>query len=73
MIRLLYQVLLVLALPWVWARLFVRARREPAYRERRSERFGHVPAGLSTGVIWFHTVSAGETNAAAPVIRAVQE
>ena len=73
MIRLLYQVLLVLALPWVWVRLFVRARREPAYRQRRRERFGHVPSGLSTGVIWFHTVSAGETNAAAPVIRAVQE
>ena len=73
MTRLLYQVLLVLALPWVWVRLKVRARREPAYRLRREERFGHVPPGLSTGVIWFHTVSAGETNAAAPVIRAVQE
>ncbi|MDE0661746.1 MAG: 3-deoxy-D-manno-octulosonic acid transferase [Gammaproteobacteria bacterium] len=73
MIRPFYQVLLVLALPWVWVRLFVRARREPAYRQRRAERFGHVPPGLSTGVIWFHTVSAGETNAAAPVIRAVQE
>ena len=70
--RLLYQVLLVLALPWVWARLKVRAHREPAYGQRREERFGHLPAGLSTGVIWFHTVSAGETNAAAPVIRAVQ-
>lgn len=73
MVRFLYQVLLVLALPWVWVRLFVRARREPAYRLRRAERLGHAPAGLSTGVIWFHTVSAGETNAAAPVIRAVQE
>ena len=73
MIRLLYQVLLVLALPWVWVRLKVRARREPAYGQRRRERFGHVPEGLSTGVIWFHTVSAGETNAAAPVIRAVKE
>ena len=73
MIRLLYAMLLVLALPWVWGRLFVRARREPAYRLRRAERFGHVPAGLSSGVIWFHTVSAGETNAAAPVIRAVQD
>ena len=73
MTRLLYQMLLVLALPWVWLRLFVRARREPAYRHRRPERFGHVPAGLSTGSIWFHTVSAGETNAAAPVIRAVQQ
>ena len=73
MTRLLYQALLVLALPWVWLRLFVRARREGAYRERRSERFGHVPAGLSSGAIWFHTVSAGETNAAAPLIRAVQQ
>lgn len=73
MTRLLYQVFLVLALPWVWVRLFVRARREPAYRERRAERFGHVPAGLSSGPIWFHTVSAGETNAAAPVIRAVRQ
>ena len=72
MTRLLYQVLLVLALPWVWVRLKVRARREPAYRLRREERFGRVPPGLSTGAIWFHTVSAGETNAAAPVIRAVQ-
>ena len=73
MTRLLYQVLLILALPWVWVRLKVRARREPAYGQRRGERFGRLPAGLSTGVIWFHTVSAGETNAAAPVIRAVQE
>ena len=73
MTRVLYQVLLILALPWVWVRLRVRARREPAYGQRREERFGRVPAGLSTGVIWFHTVSAGETNAAAPVIRAVQE
>ncbi len=73
MARFCYQVLLVLALPWVWVRLFVRARREPAYRLRRAERFGRVPAGISSGVIWFHTVSAGETNAAAPVIRAVQE
>ena len=73
MTRLLYQLLLVLALPWVWARLFVRARREPAYAKRVGERFGRVPAGLSSGVIWFHTVSAGETNAAAPVIRAVRE
>ncbi len=73
MTRLLYQVLLVLALPWVWVRLKVRARRQAAYGQRRQERFGRVPPGLSSGVIWFHTVSAGETNAAAPVIRAVQE
>ncbi len=73
MSKLLYDILLLLALPWVWARLFVKARREPAYRERIGERFGFTPAGVSAGVIWFHTVSAGETNAAAPVIRAVKD
>ncbi|MYD96443.1 MAG: 3-deoxy-D-manno-octulosonic acid transferase [Gammaproteobacteria bacterium] len=73
MTRLLYNVALFLALPWVWGRLFVRARREPAYRERIAERFGRVPPQVSSGVIWFHTVSAGETNAAAPLIRAIAE
>ena len=73
MTRLLYNIVLHVALPWVWARLFIRARREPAYRERIAERFGRVPAEVSRGVIWFHTVSAGETNAAAPLIRAVAE
>ena len=73
MTRQLYDILLLLALPWVWARLFVKARREPAYRQRIAERFGRVPPGLSHGVIWFHTVSAGETNAAAPVIQAVKD
>lgn len=73
MTRLLYNIALFLALPWVWGRLFVRARREPAYRERIAERFGRVPPEVSSGVIWFHTVSAGETNAAAPLIRAVAE
>src|SRR5690606_2800628 len=32
------------------------------------ERFGRVPAGIPPGCIWFHTVSAGETIAAAPLI-----
>ncbi len=71
--RLVYSSLLLLALPWVWGRLFWKARLEPAYGERIGERFGHPPPGLATGAIWFHTVSAGETNAAAPVIRAVRE
>ena len=73
MTRLLYNALLLLALPWVWGRLFWRARAEPAYRQRIGERFGRVPARMSSGVVWFHTVSAGEANAAAPIIRALRE
>ena len=71
MAKLLYNALLHLALPWVWGRLFWKA--DGAYRHRVGERFGRVPPGVPPGAVWFHTVSAGETNAAAPVVRAVVE
>lgn len=64
----LYALLLMLARPLVRVRLMLRARRDPAYGQRVAERFAHLPAGLPRGVVWFHTVSAGETIAAAPVI-----
>lgn len=73
MVRLLYNLLLLAALPWVCARLIWKSRREPGYRRRISERFGAVPCTLPTGCVWFHTVSAGEANAAAPMIRALRE
>lgn len=68
----LYQGALKIAEPLVRLRLRRRARREPAYAERVEERFGAVPAGVPTGVVWFHTVSAGETIAAAPLIADLQ-
>lgn len=64
----LYRVLLAIALPWVHVRLYWRSRREPEYGRRIAERFGRVPDSVPTGPIWFHTVSAGETIAAAPLI-----
>lgn len=67
--RTLYQALLVLAYPVVRLRLHWRARREPEYGKRISERTGRVPASVPRHPVWFHTVSAGETIAAAPVIR----
>ncbi len=33
-----------------------------------AERFADLPDTVPRGVVWFHTVSAGETIAAAPVI-----
>ncbi len=66
--RIFYKALLPLAYPLLRLRLLWRARREPGYGQRITERFGRVPASLPRGVIWFHTVSAGETIAAAPVI-----
>ena len=73
MVRLLYNLLLLIALPWVYARLFWKSRREPGYRQRIGERFGAVPCPPPAGCVWFHTVSAGEANAAAPMIRALRE
>ena len=70
--RVVYNLLLLLAWPVVWVRLFIRARSEPAYAERRSERWGHVPGNVGRDVIWFHTVSAGEAIGAAPTIRALK-
>jgi 3-deoxy-D-manno-octulosonic-acid transferase len=71
--RLLYGVLLLLARPLVRLRLAHRARRDPAYGERIEERFAHLPEGPRRGAIWFHTVSAGETIAAAPIILALAD
>jgi 3-deoxy-D-manno-octulosonic-acid transferase len=66
--RSVYQLMLILAWPWVQLRLRWRARREPGYGERTAERFGRTPADIPPGCLWFHTVSAGETIAAAPLI-----
>ena len=71
-LRILYGLLLHLALPWVWARLHWKARLEPGYAERTGERFGNVRR-MPDDLIWFHTVSAGEANAAAATIRAAKE
>ncbi|MCB1685583.1 MAG: lipid IV(A) 3-deoxy-D-manno-octulosonic acid transferase [Pseudomonadales bacterium] len=68
-----YRLALLLARPLVLLRLRLRARREPEYGRRVAERFGEVPEGIPRGVIWFHTVSAGETIAAAPLISALVE
>lgn len=69
----LYPLVLLLAYPLVRLRLWLRGRREPEYRQRVAERFGHVPPEVPEGPVWFHTVSAGESIAAAPVIRQLAE
>ncbi len=66
-----YRLLLLLALPVVAGRLIWRGREAPAYKLRRAERFGSVPADVAAharGGVWIHAVSAGETIAIAPVI-----
>lgn len=71
--RALYRLLLFVAWPWVHVRLRWRGRSEPEYGRRIEERFGKVPAAVPVGCVWFHTVSAGEIIAAAPLIRRIAD
>ncbi|MFA9217925.1 MAG: lipid IV(A) 3-deoxy-D-manno-octulosonic acid transferase [Sphingomonadaceae bacterium] len=74
--RIFYSLMWWLALPLVLARLWLRGRKEPGYRQHWGERLGwygarpasvpHVPLS-----IWVHAVSVGETRAAEPLVDAL--
>ena len=70
--RWLYTLLFVLLLPFVLLRLWWRGRANPGYRQRWRERFAVLPA-MQTGGIWVHAVSVGETLAAVPLVKALQQ
>jgi 3-deoxy-D-manno-octulosonic-acid transferase len=69
--RLLYSLAWSLALPFVILRLWLRGKQEPGYRQHISERLGWYPVITKQKRIWVHAVSAGETRAAEPIIRAL--
>lgn len=71
--RTLYTLLFHLGLPLIALRLWLRARKAPAYRQRIGERFALGLAPMQRGGIWVHAVSVGESIAAAPMIRALLE
>ena len=64
-----YTLVVWLALPVAMLRLFMRARREPRYRERIGERFGVHASPPGRPVIWVHSVSVGEARASVPLAR----
>jgi len=70
--RLLYTVVLRLALPLILLRLWWRGRREPGYREHVPERFGIYSGARPAKALWLHAVSVGEARAAAPLVRALK-
>lgn len=72
MARFLYSCLLSVLTPFIVLRMFMRARKAPAYAQRWWQRFGVFKGPKQTngkqGGIWFHTVSVGEFIAAIPLI-----
>ena len=68
MLRRLYTLLLLLALPWALLHLLWRAKRQPEYLRHWGERFGCYALPVPAPVIWLHAVSVGETRAAQPLV-----
>jgi 3-deoxy-D-manno-octulosonic-acid transferase len=69
-----YTLLLRLLLPYVLLRLLWRGRKQHGYLHHWGERFGFYGKARPTlPVIWVHAVSVGETRAAAPLVKALQD
>ncbi|MEM9243671.1 MAG: lipid IV(A) 3-deoxy-D-manno-octulosonic acid transferase [Pseudomonadota bacterium] len=73
--RCVYTILFYLALPFIYLRLLWRSRRLPDLRQRLAERLGFFTITKSDQqqTIWLHAVSVGETMAAIPLIKIVQQ
>lgn len=71
--RIVYNIALWLLLPYVFFHLAWRAIRQPEYLRHVGERFGFYSPCSNRPVIWLHTVSVGETRAAASLVRRLRE
>lgn len=71
--QIIYTLLLYLIQPFVWLKLLWRSRKAPAYRKRWLERYGFCQNKVKPNGILVHAVSVGETIAAIPLIKALQQ
>ena len=67
-----YSLLLRLLVPAYLLRLWWRGRAEPLYRHAVAERLGFYRGEPSSGWVWVHAVSLGETRAAAALVDALR-
>ncbi len=69
----LYSILTAALQPLIRLRLKSRAIKEPLYGKWIDERFGRYEQAASSGWVWIHAVSLGETRAAAILLRELRE
>ena len=73
--RMLFSLMLFLAMPIVILRLLWRGVRQPTYLRHWGERFGFFssPIDAKAGCIWLHAVSVGEMRAGSLLVRQFQQ
>jgi len=70
--QVIYTCLLYLIQPLIWLKLLWRSRKAPNYRKRWFERYGYCRDKVKPDGILIHSVSVGETIAAIPLIKQLQ-
>ena len=58
--------------PLLLLKLYARSRKEPLYAEAVAERFGYYSTPATSGGIWIHAVSLGETRAIETLVSAIR-
>ena len=71
--RFFYTLGLWLLLPYIFFHLLWRACKQPEYFKHIGERFGFYSTRSNKPLIWIHTVSVGETRAAASMVQRLRE
>ena len=70
--RLFYNILVIVGLPFVAIYWLIRAISDPEYRSGWWQRFGFgYPSRDSGRYVWLHAVSVGEVQASAPLVHAI--
>ncbi|MCB6182593.1 lipid IV(A) 3-deoxy-D-manno-octulosonic acid transferase [Leeia sp. TBRC 13508] len=65
----LYRIVWIILLPFALLRVWLRGKKEPAYRLHWQQRLGIYPKfPQKKPIIWIHAVSLGETRAAQPLV-----
>ena len=72
MMLFMYGLFMRLLSPLLLLKLYARSRKEPLYAEAVAERFGYYSTPSTSGGIWIHAVSLGETRAIETLVSAIR-